>query len=343
RRDQNPEFGYFAGAQRQDWFQITKEFNVFGQRTRRIELAERQISVAQAEIQSVENDAMFAAGALWLDALDLHWQIGLLERALQNIDSVVQTNEARLRNSVITPIDMERTRISRRDFANRLAVARADLENTLGALRVLTGAEADFRFPDETPPLPVPVNESNIDSLTDFAFQTHPVFKTAEARRQAAVADLALQRALAKPIPEAGFIFNPQNAVPYAGIFFNTPIPIFDRNQGNVAGAQARLRQAESEIEAQIRILNGELARLAAAMRLKRQNWDLARQLVAQNEKVIAAIKYSYLKGGTTLIDYLGAQDVWFDSIEKYNRARIAYLRDYLDFAYRCGILATLE
>lgn len=343
RRDQNPDFGYFSGAQRQDWLQFTKELNVFGQRKRRIDVAERQISAAQVEIELAENEAMFVAGMLWLEALDLHWQSRLLERALQNMDSVVQINEVRLRNLVVTAIEVERTLVSRRDFANRLAFVRAELENVKGALRVFTGPNAVFEFPDVPPAPPVPLDAANLDSLAQGVYELHPMLKAARAERETAVADLALQRALAKPVLEAGFIINPQNAVPYAGLYFNVPIPVFDRNQGNIAGADVRIRQAESEIESRGKIFAAELARLAGAMRLKRQNLDLARELVQQNEKIIAAIRYGYLKGGTTLIDYLGAQDVWFDSIEKYNQAGVAYLKDYFDFYYQSGILTTLE
>ncbi len=343
RRDQNPDYGYFADAQRQDWLQFTKDFNVFGQRKRRIEAAERLISVAQVEIELAEYEAMWMTGMLWIDALDLHWQTLLLERALLNMDSVVQTNEVRLRNLVVTTIEVERTLAARRDFANRLAFVQAELENVKGALRVFTGPNADFDFPNMPIAPPVPVSVANLDSIAGLMYEFHPMLKAANAERNAALADLALQRALAKPVVESGLIINPQNGTPYAGLYFNVALPIFDRNQGNIAGAQTRVNRAESEIESRGRIFAAELNRLAAAMRLKRQNLDLAKELVAQNEKIIAAIRYSYLKGGTTLIDYLGAQDLWFNSIEKYNQAGIAYLKDYIDFYYQSGILTTLE
>ena len=77
-----------------------------------------------------------------------------------------------------------------------------------------------------------------------------PEIKVARAAVERAKA--ALERARAEPIPDiflrAGFGYNLDVREPQGFLELGVPLPIFDRNQGNIAAARAELTRAEEEM-----------------------------------------------------------------------------------------------
>ena len=56
----------------------------------------------------------------------------------------------------------------------------------------------------------------------------------AQAALRVSEANLSLQKAFSMPNIDAGGIYNPQNSIPYGGIYVTIPLPVFDRNQGEI-------------------------------------------------------------------------------------------------------------
>lgn len=77
-----------------------------------------------------------------------------------------------------------------------------------------------------------------------------PEMKVARAMVERAKA--ALERARAEPIPDillrAGFGYNLDAREPQGFLELGVPLPLFDRNQGNIAAARAELTRAEEEM-----------------------------------------------------------------------------------------------
>ena len=95
------------------------------------------------------------------------------------------------------------------------------------------------------------------------------LFKYAESNRsdiiankvsqEVAITNVKLQEANAYPQPELGFIYNPQNTQPYMGTFVTIPIPINNRNQGEIQKSQANVKQTKSIQDALEKKLKAEI------------------------------------------------------------------------------------
>ena len=112
------------------------------------------------------------------------------------------------------------------------------------------------------------------------------------------------------------------------GFFFSVPLPVFNRNQGEIARAREERQQVEARTRALEAVIRNELN---AAW----QQYDTARSLLARIEgemldqarSVLASMEYSYRAGEASLVEFLDAQRAFNDTMQGYNEARAEYAR----------------
>ena len=118
---------------------------------------------------------------------------------------------------------------------------------------------------------------------------------------------------------------NPGNSL---GIFFSLPLPVFNRNQGEIERARQEQQQIESKIKAlQVSIKNeidnAYLQYLAARDLLSRIEGDMLQQA----REVRQTPEYSYRLGEASFVELLDAQRAFNDTMQSYNEARAEFAR----------------
>ena len=112
------------------------------------------------------------------------------------------------------------------------------------------------------------------------------------------------------------------------GIYVSAPIPIFNRNQGEVE----RARTEERQIEAKIHALDLEVS---SDVQTAYQTCSAARdvmtavetQMLTQARDVRAATEYSYRRGEASFVEFLDAVRAFNETMQSYNEARADYAR----------------
>jgi cobalt-zinc-cadmium efflux system outer membrane protein len=146
---------------------------------------------------------------------------------------------------------------------------------------------------------------------------------------------------LAKPRNEAGLIWNPQNSVPYAGIYLTLELPVYNRNQGEIQKAQVvqeQAGQAASLVQARIRT---EVSTAYESFVASRRNLERYTGIRRDADQVLASVRYAYLRGATTLIDLFEAQRSWFETQTAYYEATYTYRQSYIRLLYATGQINT--
>ena len=62
--------------------------------------------------------------------------------------------------------------------------------------------------------------------------------------------------------------------------------------------------------------------------------YEKYKDIFQKSENVLKTVKLSYLKGGTTILDYLEAEQNWFDLQNQYNEAFYNYKKAYLQILF---------
>ena len=137
------------------------------------------------------------------------------------------------------------------------------------------------------------------------------------------VADLRLQEAMGRVDYTIGAEYRRQQGIAgrsnSLGVFVSAPLPISNRNQGEIARAGAEREQADRQIAAR-------KAQIAADVRTALHEYETTRELVAAIERELLTpaahardvSAYTYRAGGTTLLELLDAQRAFNDTMQSY-------------------------
>ncbi|MEZ5681476.1 MAG: TolC family protein [Erythrobacter sp.] len=298
--------GAFSGLQSTEYtLSVGQRLELGGKRSARVGAAEAQAELAslRAELTTVELGQLVRER--YLTAVAATARVELAQ------DVVARNEELARIAGVLVEVGREPPlRALRADAA--LAEARAHLveaeAESLSARTALAalwaGGEAPLvpaEFPDVLPPASIMAGAT--ESLT---------YRVARAESTAAAAEIVQQRSLRIPDPtvSAGvrrFAESGDNAF-LVGV--SIPLPFRDRNQGNVAAAEARLRAANAReavalADYEQAVATARARYLGAEARVE----TLSRTSLPQAEEALRLVNIGYRNGRFPLIEVLAAAE----------------------------------
>jgi cobalt-zinc-cadmium efflux system outer membrane protein len=257
--------------------------------------------------------------------------LSLALASLAAFNDVVRVNTERVRTGDLAQVELARSRLAALQFQNDLRQQQAKLivaRNRLKTLIGRTGSDpidvvGDFRRDNE---------RLNMDALRTRALRQRPDLEAMRRDQARSTADIRLQLAQGKIDYTISGEFHRQQAPTttgnQVGIYFSVPVPIFNRNQGEIE----RAREEEKQIEAKTRALeadvSSEVQAAFEAYAASREVVDtLEGQMLAQARDVRTATEYSYLRGEASFIEFLDAFRAYNETMQGYNVARADYAR----------------
>jgi len=146
---------------------------------------------------------------------------------------------------------------------------------------------------------------------TNSAVEWRPDVVAAEAALRKAEADLHLQKANRIPDPTVlgQYEHEPPDNPNSIGIGVSFPLPVWNRNRGNILAAEAAREQARiayQKIKAQA---VADIAVAELSYEDARARWESYRENIRpKSEQIRKTITYAYEKGGASLLDLLLTQ-----------------------------------
>ncbi len=219
--------------------------------------------------------------------------------------------EARQHAGEISLADKSQIEIAAERLELDAASAEADARNAAIALETLLGEkepQGKLHLADLLEPLAeITPGETNLQA----ALARRPDIRAAESARTKATADLRLQKAMRVPDPIflGQYEHEPPDQPNTIGLGVSFPVPIWNRNRGNITAAEATLQQTEvqlakAEAQAAADIVTSQTTYSAAFSRLQRYR----DQLTPKSRQIRDTVAFAYEKGGASLLDLLSAQ-----------------------------------
>lgn len=335
-----PNSNLYSAINNQYAFQFGKSFQVAGQRRYSIETANKNVAFSEKNYIETERNLFSEVAAKWLEVWTAQKQLDILITAKNNIDSLVISEQIRYKNQVITQTDLLRTELLSKQYTIQYKTAFQELINQQKELQFLLGVKDSISINSEDNFLfSIP---QDIDSLLTQSLQNRSDILTAKSFIDVSNSNIKLQKSLAFPQPELGFFYNPQNAVPYWGIYAAIDLPFFNRNQGEIKKSYLLKQQAEQHLFTIQDQLQTEITNAYASYQLQQQNVQNFHTILEQSQTILDNVKYAYLKDGTTIIDFLEAQRSWLETQQQYYEALQQYRQSYIQLLYATGLINQL-
>lgn len=295
--------------------QIEQLIETMGKRQLRMEAGVLATEAAEFDLKDtvrmLTNAVRHAFYALHLAQKNLDVAKDNYERYRQ----IMAANAVRLRVGDISETDFTRIEVESLKAQGDLDRAQTTLRQARADLLVLLGwpeNSLDIVAADDWPEANLAGEVSREENLTHKALENRPDIRAARARIQQAEKSLELARKLAVPdvTVNAGYSRDPGNYFTNTGIVgISVPLPIFYRQEGEIAkagvllnDAELNLRQTELTIRSDvIKALSGWKSADAIARRFEKS-------VLARIENLRAAQEFAYQKGAAGLLDLIDAE-----------------------------------
>lgn len=325
---------------RQVWWQLTKPVQWPGQRDLKIETAQQQALVSSKEYIETERNLFSTVALKWLDAWTTYKKLDIMLLAKSNIDSLAAVNEYSFKREATTQTDLLRTRVLNKQFQLQIQTTRQTLTNEIKNLKFLIGTTDSIAI-DTTDAFlySVPLE---LDSLLALAMNKRSDVEVARQAIQFTETNIKLQKRLAYPVPELGVIWNPQNTVPYIGFFGTIDLPFFSRNQGEIQKAYILKRQQEQNYSTLQVLTQTEVQNAFRAYLTEQQNLQEFTSILDESQTILTNVQYAYLRGSTTIVDYLEAQRSWLEVRQQYFDTLQTYRQSFIQVLFTTGLINQL-
>ena len=180
----------------------------------------------------------------------------------------------------------------------------------------------------------IPTKVDTEEEIYQYSYTNRPDLVSYLAQLDSARKEVDLEESFAYPIPEVGLISNPQNGEKYYGTFLTLPLPVFNRNQGNILKSKSNLIKKQEYLKNVELNLRTEIRNSLAEFKIAKENYDRYKEIFELSEKVLETVRYGYLKGGTTIVDFLEAQRNWLETQSQYYDSLWMYRKSYIQLLY---------
>ncbi|SFO23029.1 outer membrane protein, cobalt-zinc-cadmium efflux system [Chitinophaga sp. YR627] len=330
-----------SNQNRQVWYQVTKPIQWPNQRKYKIETADKDVTLANNTYQEDVRNLSLNVGSSWINCWVLKKRLALLNESRTNLDTLVKINELRYKDQVISQTDLTRTKVLLSQYDLQLSVFTQDYQNELHTLQLLTGNTTPMEI-DTSNEILTFVPSVTLDSLIAQTMDSRSDVILAKNTIDERASNAKYQRSLAVPQPELGVIYNPQNSVPYIGFYGSIDLPFFNRNQGEIKKAHIQQQQAQQELSATQRQAQTEVVTAYNTYQLQQKNIEKYSGILHQSQQILDNVKYAYLRGGTSIIDFLDAQRNWYDTRLLYYDSLQAYYQSYIQLLFATGLINQL-
>jgi outer membrane protein, heavy metal efflux system len=310
----------------------------------RVEAASFGRRIAEHQLENAIRKLRLEVQLACIDVLEAKAKLTLAKENLTALERLVQLNEARLASGAIAPLEVSRARVAMLQYRTSVRSSELELATAKARLLPLLGRRASGQSIDILGELAIaaPSTPLTLEGLLSVAITARPDYALQQREQARTQADLRLQIAQGKIDYSVGMEYRRQQGLNgrgnMIGFFVSAPVPVFNRNQGEIARAQAEgerarraIRAVENEIQSEVFALfqEYESARSLVA--------DIEKELLTTAEQARKTTAYVYNAGATTLVDVLDAQRAFNETMQTYHSARANFARVQVRLAAAAG------
>ena len=323
---------------------VSEVIDIWAKRSARIRVADRSIEHQRLVLEDALREIAYDVRAAFSEVLREQSERSLASNAGARYDDTIRLTRARRAAGEISDTELKKVELEGLRYQNAIIDADTQLDLARQKLAVLLA----LRSVTELPPALVEDDFArpalSTDQLVERALQLRPDWRAVRADRLRAEAAVSQARREAFPDLSLGLGYTHSNFT-VSGDNANTlsmsaslPLPIFDRNQGNIAHAHVDVQRADNEaqrIELQVRHEVAEAVRRSA--RSAKLVGIYEGGMLERADAALRVAEKSYKAGAVSLLELLEAQRTYLEVRGAYLRALHDYRQANIDVIHVVG------
>ena len=322
----NPELAYSLEDARsrtrtQNW-QLNLPVELGGKRAARTKAAEKSREQAQAQLNELKAALRANVAAAYFDVLTAQERLVLAKDSLALAKSSTDTVAKRVAAGKVSPVEESKARVAEAGIRVELAQAASEQRNARSRLFALLGKiEAPFTVlegkADNLPPVPKLADLQSLISSSPAV-----VLARIEVDRRKALTDLEQSKRVPDITVSAGIQRSNETQRNILLFGVSVPLPVFDRNQGNLLEALKLEDKARDELQGATVRLHSEVAQAQDRLSTITAEVQSLRQDVLPGAKsAYDAATIGFENGKFNFLEVLDAQRTYFTAKSQYLKA----------------------
>ena len=288
-------------------------------RQRRMEAARDQTAVTRLQITDNERALTFNVAQQYLAVLLAKANIDLAQQNLKSFQDTMDISAARLKAGSMSEGDFLKIKLQMLQFQTDVSAAQLGLVQAMASLRALLGYDAVPANYDVVGDLTYTPLHLNREDLQAMALGLRPDLLAAKQGVTAADSQYKLAKANGKRNLTTTLDYTHVSALNSASFIMNIEIPIFDRNQGEIARTHYAITQSQELKTVAEETVMTDVETAYEAVKTGDQVVGLYESgYLKQAQESRDISEYAYKRGAASLLDFLDAE-------RSYRATQLAY------------------
>jgi cobalt-zinc-cadmium efflux system outer membrane protein len=305
---------------------ISYLFERGGKRQRRLEAAQDATAVTRSTVDDNERTLAFSVATQFVNVQLAESTLDLALQDVKSFQNTVDISEARYQAGDMSEADYLKIELQLLQFQSDVANARMSRATSLVSLREFLGYEsvpADFDVAGDLEYQPLNLKE---EDLAAMALKQRADLRAAQQGITAAQSQIKLAQANGKKDFTGAVDYSHVSGYSSLSIFGSIDLPIFDRNQGEIARTRYALTQAQELELAAAETVVGDVNTAYETLHANDEIMVLYRGgYLEESEKSRDISEYAYKRGAASLLDFLDAERSYRAIQLAYRQALAAY------------------
>jgi cobalt-zinc-cadmium efflux system outer membrane protein len=306
---------------------VSYTFERGGKRQARIQAARDATTVVRSQVADAGRGLAYAVAQSFVAALLAKSSLAFARRDLSSWQRTVNLSRTQYRAGAISEGDLDTIQLQTLQYQAAVSADRLALAQSLTALRQaigFSGVPSNFTIAGGLVYQPL---HGNLDDMRMLALKRRPDLLEAQQGVTAAQSQYKLAQADGKRDLTTTAQYIHTGGLNEMGFLFSIEIPVFDRNQGEIARTAAAeiqakdlVQQARQQVLTDVRTAYEAVTEGAKVVGIYTSGYR------AEAKQALTIRQYSYRRGATSLLDLLDAERTYRSTELGYRQALAAYM-----------------
>ncbi len=296
-------------------------------RQNRVQAAKDTTAVTRSQVLDNERTLTFNVAQQFINVLLAQSALDLANQDLTSYQQTIDISKARVNAGDMAVGDLIKIQLQLLQFQQDVSAAKLSKIQALAALRQFVGFESVPENYDVQGTLDYQPLHNTEDDAKALAISSRPDLTAARQSIIAANSQVSLAKANGKRDLGVSFNYSHVGGVNSGAFFFNMELPIFDRNQGEIARTQAVVTQSNELYREASEQVTSDVVTAWEGLHTNDEIVKLFQSgYLDQTTQSRDISEYAYQHGAAPLLDFLDAERSYRANQLAYRQALAAYM-----------------
>ena len=296
-------------------------------RQHRLQAAKDQTAVTAAQVSDNERTLTFNVASQFIAAILAQANVELADTDLNSFQQTVDISNEQFKAGAMSEGDLLKIKLQLLQFQTDVSAAKLARVQALATLRQLLGYDSvpeNYAVVGDLEYKPVKLGE---DDLKALALRQRPDVRAAVLGITAAQSQFSLAQANGKRDVTASMNYSHLGDANTLSLFGSIDIPVFDRNQGEIARTRYAIGQSQELSSEQASLALTDVQNSYESLRTNDEIVQLYQSgYLKESEDSRDISQYAYQRGAASLLDFLDAERSYRATELAYRQALAGYM-----------------